>query len=391
MINTPKGILIATGIFAPDIGGPASYARTLAARLAKIEPVTVVTYSSVWNSPQDDDLSFRVVRVWSRWPKGIKHLIYLFKILGQTRDARVVFALNAISAGMPARLAARFHNKKFVVKVVGDAAWERAINTGRTSLMLNDFQKIKRKGWTAILHKLQFQLCKGAHAVIVPSEYLAGIVKGWGIPAEKIKIIYNGVDFKGSELSKEEARKKLGITGNILFTWGRLVPWKGFRMLIKIMPRLTEINSFFRLVIVGDGPDRQALDTMIRNLGLGRKVILAGKKNHREVADYLAASDIVVLNSGYEGFSHQILEAMTAGVPVIASASGGNREVIHQGENGFMVRYNDEFNIIEAVRSLWNSPETREYFIKEGKKTVSYFTAEKMFKETISILTNLPN
>jgi glycosyltransferase involved in cell wall biosynthesis len=389
MAKHPKGIIIATGIFAPDIGGPASYATTLATRLAVSQPVTVVTYSSVWHSRDDINLPFKVVRIWSRWPKGIKHIIFLFKIAAQVRKSHLVLALNAVSAGFPARLAARFYNKKFVVKIVGDSAWERAINRGKTSLMLNDFQKSKHKGWIRFLHIAQFQICKGAHAVIVPSEYLAGIVKGWGILPEKIKVIYNGVDFKPSELSKEEARRKLALTGNIIFSWGRIVPWKGFRMLIKIMPRLAEINQFFQLVIVGDGPDRTVLEAMVKNLGLGRKVIIAGKKTHKEIADYLAASDMVVLNSGYEGFSHQVLEAMTAGVPVITSSSGGNREIIHQGENGFMIKYNDEFNIIEAIRTLWNNPETREHFVEEGKKTVEYFTAEKMFKETMTLLTNV--
>ncbi len=384
-----KHIIIATGIFAPEIGGPASYARTLATRLAKSGPVTVVTYSSVHRSADDTTLPFKVVRVWSRWPKGIKHLFYLITILKHTKEASVVFALNAISAGLPARFAARFHKKKFIVKIVGDAAWERAINSGKTSLMLNDFQKSKKSGWIKLLHTAQFQICKGAHAIIVPSEYLADIVGGWGILAGKIKVIYNGVDFIPSDLSKEDARKKLNISGNILFSWGRLVPWKGLRMLIKIMPQLLQINQFFRLVIVGSGPDRAVLETMIRNMNLDRKVWLMGQKSHREVADYLAASDIAILNSGYEGFSHQILEAMTAGVPVVASASGGNREIIHQGENGFMVKYNDEFNLVEAVRTVWNSAEMRERFIEGGKETVAHFTADKMFQETVDLLNHV--
>jgi len=387
MANATKGILIATGIFPPDIGGPASYAETLAARLSKTEPTTVVTYSSVWSSAHDKDFDFKVVRVWSRWPKGIKHIIYLLKVIVQARNARLIFSLNAVSAGFPARLAARLVGCVFAVKIVGDSSWERAINTGKTSFMLNDFQNSNRRGWPRFLHYMQFQICKGARMIIVPSEYLAGIVESWGIPAEKIKVIYNGVDFKASELSKEEARKKLGLTGNILFSWGRMVPWKGFRMLIKLMTRLQEINSFFRLVIVGDGPDRKVLETMVKNLGLDRKVALVGKKSHSEVADYLAASDLVILNSGYEGFSHQILEAMTAGVPIIASASGGNREVIHQGENGFMVKYNDEFNIVEAIRTLWNNTEMCEHFAEEGWKTAKHFSADKMFKETVALLT----
>ncbi|MEK7121162.1 MAG: glycosyltransferase family 4 protein, partial [Patescibacteria group bacterium] len=165
-------------------------------------------------------------------------------------------------------------------------------------------------------------------------------------------------------------------------------PWKGFRMLIKIMPRLSEISQLFRLVIVGDGPDKKMLESMVKNLGLERKVYLVGRKSQAELAIYMAAADMFVLNSGYEGFSHQILEAMMAGIPVIATAVGGNKEVIRQGENGFMVKYQDEFNLVEAIKSLWQNPELREEFKKEGKKTAEQFSSEKMFNQTIKVLTN---
>lgn len=384
-----SGILIATGIFSPDIGGPASYARTLADRLSKTQPVTVVTYSSVQSFAEDRSLPFKVVRVWSRWPKGLKHLIFLSQVFRHAASHHLIYALNAVSAGVPARLAARMHNKKFIVKIVGDSAWERAIGTGKTHLLLNDFQKIQRKGWANVLHQIQFQVCKGAHAVIVPSEYLGEIVEGWGIAPANIRVIYNGTDFMSSPLSKEDARRTLGLTGNVILSAGRLVPWKGFRMLIKILPKLHGINQFFQLVIVGDGPDRKNLEAMIRNMGLERKVRLAGKQPRAVLADYIAAADMFILNTGYEGFSHQVLEAMAAGVPLITTNAGGNKEIIHQGQNGFMVKYNDEFNLIEVVRALWSSPEIQERFIEEGKKTAAYFSVEKMFDETIALLTSV--
>lgn len=381
-----KGTLIATGLFTPDIGGPASYAHALAHRLAESGPVTVVTYSSVRTFSGDAKLPFRVVRVWNKWPKGIKHLVYLTKTISHTRHIQTVFALNAVSAGIPARIAARLFNKRFIVKIVGDTSWERMIGKGKTSLLLNDYQKVQRQGLGKILHTFQFQVCKGAHAIIVPSEYLGQIVQGWGIAPNRIKVIFNGTDFEPSGLSKEEAKKKLGITGNVLLSAGRLVPWKGFRMLIKMVPKLASINQFFQVIILGDGPDRKNLEAMIRNMGLERKVRLVGKKTRAELAEYLAAADLFILNTGYEGFSHQVLEVMAAGVPLITTNAGGNKEIIHQGQNGFMVKYNDEFNLVEIIRTLWNSPEIQERLISEGKKTASYFSVEKMFDETVQLL-----
>lgn len=379
-------ILIATGIFYPEIGGPASYARLLCGRLAPNNKVFLLTYSPVLKERQDMVLPYKVVRVWKGVPKFLRHLIYFFKAFGLARKTDTIFALNAVSAGLPALIAAKILKKKFFVRIVGDYAWEMAVNSGKTPLLINDFQNSKKSGHIAILHKLQSWVCKKADTVIVPSQYLAGLVAGWGIPESKIKVIYNGVDFKAPEISREDARKQIGIAGNITLSVGRLVPWKGFRMLIKIMPQLLQINQFFRLVIVGDGPENKILQSMIKNLGLEKKVYLAGKKNKEELALYAAAADIFVLNTGYEGFSHQLLEAMSAGVPVVTTAIGGNPEVIRQGENGFMVKYNDEFNLIEAIKTVWQTPQLRERFIEEGKKTAQYFNPEKMIQETIKVI-----
>ncbi len=384
--NGMKRILITTGIFPPDIGGPASYAMTLGKNTPKDVSVTVVTYSSKFSYQADKDLPFKVIRVWRKWPKGIRHLIYFFRVLGLAKKHDVVFSLNAVSAGLPALITARMRKKRFFVKIVGDYAWEIAVNKNKSSLLINDFQDTAKKGWIKLLAKTQRWVCQKADGVIVPSEYLAGMVKKWGVAPDKVHVIYNGVDFKGSELTKEEARKKIGIPGNLIVSSGRLVPWKGFKMLVKIMPKILEINPFLRLVIIGDGPERPLLGAMIKNMGLERKVYIVGRKSKEEMAVYFAAADMFVLNSGYEGFSHQILEAMAAGVPVIASAVGGNKEVIEQGRNGFLVKYNDEFNLVEAIKGMHQSSELRDEFAAEGRETIIKYSLEKMINKTFELL-----
>ena len=381
-----KRILITTGIFPPDIGGPASYAVTMGQKTSGLANITVVTYSSKFSYKSDKELPFKVVRVWRKWPKPLKQLIYFFRVWKLAPKNDVIYSLNAVSAGLPSLLAAKMRRKKFFVKIVGDYAWEIAVQKNKSSFLINDFQAATKKGWIKFLAKTQYWVCRKADGVIVPSQYLADIVRGWGTESSKIHLIYNGVDFKKSVLSKEEARKKIGIPGNIILSSGRLVPWKGFRMLIKIMPKVLEINQFFRLIIIGDGPEMNNLKTIVRNMGLDRKVYLVGKKSKEAMAVYFAAADMFVLNSGYEGFSHQILEAMAAGVPVIASAMGGNKEVINQGENGFLVRYNDEFNIIEAIKGMHQSSELKSEFMIEGEKTVEKYSLERMINETLALL-----
>ena len=383
-----KNILIVTGIFPPDIGGPASYVRILAQRLSKDYKVKVITYSSVRKHEQDKNYQFKVKRVWKKNFWFFKHASFGLKVLFTCKNSDIVYSLSTLSGAIPSLIGARFFKKKFYLRIAGDYAWQVAVEKNKTDLLIDDFQKAKKTGWIGFLHKVQVRACKSADEIIVPSKYLAGIVRGWGVSGDKITTIYNGVAFKSADIGQEEAKKKVGIYGDILLSAGRLVPWKGFRMLIKIMPRLSDISQLFRLVIVGDGSDKKILESMVKNLGLERKVYLVGRKSQEELATYLAAADTFVLNSGYEGFSHQILEAMTAGVPVITTAVGGNKEIVRQGENGFMVKYQDEFNLIEAIRSLWQDLELREEFKKEGKKTAEHFSSEKMFEETIRVLIN---
>jgi glycosyltransferase involved in cell wall biosynthesis len=379
-------ILITTGIYAPEIGGPASYCDTLASRLSKDHTVTVLTYSKTKSYKEDAQKPYKIVRVWKKYPRFLRHALYFLKAYGLAGKHDIVFALNAVSAGFPAMKAARWRGKKFFVKIVGDYAWEIAAQVGKTPFLINDFQHQAHQGWIKRLHTTQVTVAKEADGVIVPSHYLAGLVAGWGVDASRIKVIYNGVEFECSDLSKEEARKKIAIPGTIITTAGRLVSWKGFKMLIKIMPQLLEIHPFFRLIIIGEGPDKLSLQSMIKNMGLTNKVFLVGKKSPSEMAVYFAASDMFVLNSGYEGFSHQLLEVMQCKVPIIASAVGGNKEVIKQGHNGFLIKYNDEFNIIEAIKGLWKLPELRDQFTQEASETVSKYTAQKMYDETIDVI-----
>src|SRR3989344_2633543 len=106
-----KNILIATGIFPPDIGGPATYGATMADALRERGfEVKVAVFS----------------RISRKIPKGIRHLLYFFKLLPLIRKSDMVIALNAVSAGFPALLVAKFFKKRFIVRIAGDYDWEIA-------------------------------------------------------------------------------------------------------------------------------------------------------------------------------------------------------------------------------------------------------------------------
>src|SRR4029077_21032506 len=116
-------------------------------------------------------------------------------------------------------------------------------------------------------------------------------------------------------------------------TVGRLVPWKQVDQLIKAIAECDEAG----LVVVGDGPDRERLEQLARGGNLGDRVYFAGQRKQEETVSLMAACDLFVLNSTYEGLPHVVLEAMSAGLPVVATAVGGTPEVVSDGENGMLI------------------------------------------------------
>jgi glycosyltransferase involved in cell wall biosynthesis len=106
---------------------------------------------------------------------------------------------------------------------------------------------------------------------------------------------------------------------------------------------------------------------------------------------HFKASKIFVLNSGYEGFSHIILEAMACGLPIITTNVCGNPEMIQDGYNGLLVEYNNKEQLKNAILRLWDNKELRNKFIENGYKTLEKFKLENMINQTIIALSESTN
>jgi len=381
-----KKIVIATGIYPPDIGGPATYASLFRDNLIKKGwQVEIVSFGEKNKKDEEANIS----KISRKWPKGLRHLIYLRVLSKVSVGADLIYALNATSAGVPARRVSKKLGIPLVLRIVGDDAWQRAQINKKTVFSINDFQRSDKKGYIKYLHNQQIKTASEADLVITPSNFLANLISGWAIEKSKIKVVNNGVDFSSLPISKEDARKEIGISGRVILSIGRLVPWKGFRMLIKIMPELLRKNPFYRLVIIGSGPEKKGLENMIKNMNLQKKVYLIDKMEREKIKIFFSSADVFVLNTFYEGFSHLIIEAMALGVPVITTNVCGNPEIVEQGENGFLVKFNDDHNLVEAINTITNDNEIKEFFINNGRKTASRLTTKKMIDETVSILESL--
>jgi len=201
-----------------------------------------------------------------------------------------------------------------------------------------------------------------ADALITVSAALRDGLIGLGAPASKVTVLRNGVDtdlFRPGNRTTQRAA--LGLDGPTLLNVGHLIPRKGHHRVVAAMTDLPE----YRLLIVGEGPERPRLEAQIARLGLGGRVRLLGARAHAELPAIYGAADALVLASSREGWANVLLEAMACGTPVLASDIPGNPEVVRAPEAGRLFAPDDDLAIANVARELFaNLPDrtaTRAY------------------------------
>ncbi|MHB8625874.1 MAG: glycosyltransferase family 4 protein [Aggregatilineales bacterium] len=373
-------IFIASGIFHPDSGGPATYLYRLLPELqARGHTIRALTFGDA--TLHDADYPYPLTRVTLKQPLLTRRREYLGAYRAGIADADLIY-INSL--GLP-RGGDRAHPR--ALKVVGDLAWERAVNRAWIPPD-TDIDRFQRQRYSAIVEWLKLSRAwevRHVDRVIVPSQYLRQMVIGWGVPPDKVQVIYNAVDAGqyALNLNRDEARIQLGLspTAPILLTAARLTAWKGVDFLLEALPEC----SGYHLLIAGDGPQQAALQTRAERLGVTDRAHFLGKVPHGLLAVYMRAADYFVLYSGYEGLSHVILEALTAGTPVIASARGGNPELITDGVNGLLVPHPNLEALTDALqRAFAPGVQTR---LSEGvRQGLNRFAWNNLVEQTIRTL-----
>lgn len=336
-------VLIVTGIFPPDHGGPASYVPRMASALAE-RAHNIVAVITLSDSLQHNDVSFgfRIVRLLRSEFRPVRLARAVLTIQKYAAQADVVYLNGLVIEGVVATRLLR--RRPTVVKVVGDLIWEKARNANATSLDIDAYQAAPVPPAWRFLRWLQRFYTGCADAVIVPSGYLAGIVSRWGVRAGRIHTIYNAV-----ALAKEVEDKSGSAKWDVVVV-ARLVPWKG---LAEVIGAVAAIGK--SLKIVGDGPMRSELEALARKLNA--HVTFTGHVEHSQVAQEIRSARLFVLNSSYEGLPHIVLEAKSAGVPVLATRVGGTPETIDHDVNGWLIEVGDSAALREAFELLLSNPD----------------------------------
>jgi sugar transferase (PEP-CTERM/EpsH1 system associated) len=215
-----------------------------------------------------------------------------------------------------------------------------------------------------------------------------------GMKPDRFDVIPNGVDVKQlspNPQTRADLRAKLAVAPNtiVVGTVGRLDPVKDHITLLRAADLAIKKGVDLRLVIVGEGPQRAALENhLFRTPHLARKTVLTGES--KNVADWLNSFDIFVLPSVSEGMSNTLLEAMAVGIAPIATAVGGNREVVEHERSGLLVPPGNAEKISDFIVQLAAAPEWRDALGRNARERIeTRFSIERMVNRYDEMYTGL--
>lgn len=325
-IEAPFSVVMVSGIYPPEIGGPATHAhafkRWMTEHGIEVDIVTVGTPRGT----RDPNVSV----VGRGLPLPVRLASATRSVWRAARQADIVYATGL---HLPALVGARLSGVPVVLKIVGDPAWERSHRKAWTDAGFEDFQsgvpgELLR---VRLMRRLQAGMVREADLVIVPSNYLADIVAGWCGQAVRPLVVPNGVVAHSLEESNCEAATNRTTVRAVCV--GRLVSHKRVDIQLDALSRSPAV----RLDVIGDGPEEAALRKRVTTLGIEDRVHFHGAVSHEQVLQALRDSDVLLLTSSYEGLPHVVLEALAVGTPVLTTAAGGTDEAVIDGLNGMVV------------------------------------------------------
>ena len=367
-------VLITSPVFPPDLGGPATYVPSLAKYLVEhSHEVTVVAFCS---DPEPKGWPFKVVSIPRCW-MPLRYLRDFLAVWREAKHADLVYVNEHLA--LHVAFAARLRGKPLVIRVYVDGTWEISHRLGWHDDTITDYQ-LKRYDWkVTFIRKLQRMWWGWARRIISPSEFMRGIVMGYGVPAARCELIYNAYHGPLSYApTHAEARATLGLPPErkVLLSICRLMIWKGVDGLIRALARLPHDHQLY---VAGDGEELARWTALAVELGVGDRVHFLGNVPHAELMGWIRAADVFLLNSTYEGLSHTLLEVMWLGLPAAVSAVCGNAELIEDRVNGRGFAPQDVDAIVDSVQEILGDPERARLYVERSRAKVSGFAREGLF------------
>ncbi|MFZ5918887.1 MAG: glycosyltransferase family 4 protein [Chloroflexota bacterium] len=250
----------------------------------------------------------------------------------------------------------------------------------------------RRRGFYAWLDRA---LARQQDRIITISHHLKRFcVEVERLPAEKITPIHYGLDADAflRVQSGEDVRHEFGIPSGapLIGVVGRLIEQKGHRYLLAALAHVVEALPAAHLLIAGDGALRPALEQQVADLALAKRVTFTGWR--RDVTRIMAAIDVLVMPSLWEGFGLVLLEAMAASRPVVASQVSAIPEIVAHGETGLLVPPKDAAALARALLTLLREPSRAQAMGRRGRQRLAQqFTVGRMVEQTQAVYESLLN
>jgi len=308
--------------------------------------------------------------LWSWTPRQLPQAWRLFRFLRRRRPhivnphmirATLVAAPIAKLAGVP-RVIATFHGREY---------WRRGLVKG-----------------SFVVDRLVDRCVD--HMIAVCRSNKAWLVEAKGLAADKITVIQNGRDLAAYRLPPaaevEAARAELGLLADdeVLGVVGRLDTQKGHRFLIDALPEILRARPRARLLLVGEGDLRTALEEQAHRLGVRARVLFPGFR--RDVARMMALMDVLVLPSLYEGLPLVLLEAQALARPIVATRVDGNADVVEDGQSGRLVPPEDPGALAGAIVGLLADRDEARRLGEAARRSVhEHFTLEQQMSRTVAL------
>lgn len=175
-----------------------------------------------------------------------------------------------------------------------------------------------------------------------------------------IPCVYNGVDV---EFFRKENKEKRTIC---FLAVGRMSAQKNYLLMLQAFKAVHDIHPEATLTILGDGEDRERMEAFCRENGLSDSVVMPG--NVSNVREYMWKAQVFLMSSDYEGLPVTVLEAMAAGLPIVATKAGGIVDIVSEGQNGRLVDIGDEKSLIDAMLCMYENKEMRDAFSAESER-----------------------
>jgi glycosyltransferase involved in cell wall biosynthesis len=364
-------VVLVSGIWPPDVGGPASHATEVAEFLAgRGHRVEVITTAATEPAPE----TYPVRWVSRTLPKGAIHARTGFEVARRAAGADVVYTTGMFARSAGGAVLAR---RPYVVKLTGDPAFERLRWRGRVTGGVEEFQRDDGGLEARALRALRDVTLRRAAHVICPSEYLRRLVVSFGVDPDGVSVLPNPVPPPHEQPPREALRARFGMDGPTLAFAGRLGPQKALDVGIAAVAAADGVS----LVVAGDGEDRARLEA-----SAGPRVRFLGSLPRTEVSELFAAADGSLLSSSWENFPHALVEALAVGTPVIATRVGGVPEVVDDGVNGLLVEPGDVEGLAAAIRRFFADAELRERLRAGSVPSVTRYAPDLVYGQLEDIL-----